>query len=381
MSVTADIRELVEISQFAGRDVLLAQGGGGNTSVKSGDGRRMWIKASGHRLSEVGERHAYLETDLPALLSVIRDPKLAELPRAVAHEESVRRIQAAVPGPVQMRPSLETGFHAVLGRRVVLHTHPVYVNAFTCMDGGAAALEDALGEQVIWVKYEPPGYALAAEVDRVCMAFQQGNGALPAHIMLANHGLIASGQSGAGTIATTLRFVEAGKNYFGPLAADSCAKMLPPEALIRWAEDLEHALRKRRGERRLAVRPACYCSLLQAADAPDQWLTPGPLVPDDVVYSGENVWIAEASYSPRAWLDALPGPLPEKMIVAVPGLGVVLAGQGPRMLDMMEENLLAHVLVRQLIARRGGKARRLPAGEVGYLLNMESEKYRQAMGS
>jgi len=176
VSVTADIRELVEISQFAGRDVLLAQGGGGNTSVKSGDGRRMWIKASGCRLSEVGEGHGYLETYLPALISVIRDPKLKELPRAVAHEESVRRIQAAVPGPVQKRPSLETGFHAVLGRRVVLHTHPVYVNAFTCMDGGAAALEDALGEQVIWVKYEPPGYALAAEVDRVSMDFQQANG-------------------------------------------------------------------------------------------------------------------------------------------------------------------------------------------------------------
>jgi hypothetical protein len=46
----------------------------------------------------------------------------------------------------------------------------------------------------------------------------------------------------------------------------------------------------------------------------------------------------------------------------------------------MEENLLAHVLVRRLIARRG-EARPLAEGEVGYLLGMEAEKYRQAVAA
>ena len=46
----------------------------------------------------------------------------------------------------------------------------------------------------------------------------------------------------------------------------------------------------------------------------------------------------------------------------------------------MEENLLAHVLIRRLIARRG-LARSLPPAEVSYLLSMESEKYRQAIAA
>jgi hypothetical protein len=44
----------------------------------------------------------------------------------------------------------------------------------------------------------------------------------------------------------------------------------------------------------------------------------------------------------------------------------------------MEENLLAHVLVRQLIARRGA-ALALPPEEIDYLAEMESEKYRQTI--
>jgi hypothetical protein len=66
------------------------------------------------------------------------------------------------------------------------------------------------------------------------------------------------------------------------------------------------------------------------------------------------------------------------MIVAVSGLGVILVGPHDKVLDAMDENLLAHVLTRQLIARRG-LARVLPPGEINYLRSMESEKYRLAV--
>jgi hypothetical protein len=68
------------------------------------------------------------------------------------------------------------------------------------------------------------------------------------------------------------------------------------------------------------------------------------------------------------------------MIVALTRLGVIFAGSSHQMLDAMEENLLAHVLIRQLIARRG-RARALPPDEIGYLQSMESEKYREAVAA
>jgi rhamnose utilization protein RhaD (predicted bifunctional aldolase and dehydrogenase) len=382
MSNAAELRELINISQFAGGDLLLVQGGGGNTSVKSADGARMWIKASGLRLSEVNEGYGYLETDLASLLALMRDPALAARPRAQAHAESVQLIQAATQSDTGLRPSLETTFHAVLGK-VVLHTHPVYVNAFTCMEGGEAALAEASGESAVWARYEPPGYALGAEVDQVCTAYQADHGQLPAQVILSHHGLIASAANGAEAIGTTLKFMRIGETYFGCLPETACASAQPPQRLVTWAADLDRALRRRSGMESLAVRPTTRAALLEAAKEPDRWLTVGPLVPDDVVYSGHKVWKAQAARPPGAWLEAEIESIPPagKMIVAVAGLGVILAGPSHKILEAMEENLLTHVLVRRLIASRGGCARTLPPAEVDYLLAMESETYRQAIAA
>jgi hypothetical protein len=154
----------------------------------------------------------------------------------------------------------------------------------------------------------------------------------------------------------------------------------PPERLTKWSEGLERALWKRVDRPPLIARPATYAALLEAAGEPERWLTAGPLVPDDVVYTGEKVWRADAAHAPEVWLDAAIESIPDKMIVAVQGLGVVLAGSNPGIVDAMEENLLAHVLIRQLIARRG-KPRELPRTEIEYLLSMESEKHRQAIAA
>src|SRR5262245_20359972 len=93
-----DIAELVAISQWAGADVLLAQGGGGNTSVKSADGSAMSIKASGFRLAELTPDRGHLVVDLPKLLAVLRGPELTGLPDRAAHERSVALIQGTVTG-------------------------------------------------------------------------------------------------------------------------------------------------------------------------------------------------------------------------------------------------------------------------------------------
>jgi rhamnose utilization protein RhaD (predicted bifunctional aldolase and dehydrogenase) len=368
----SDVRELIELAHAVGSDVLLAQGGGGNVSVKSADGRSMTIKASGVRLSELSDGHGYVTTDLRALIESLRDPALAALAPAAAHEESVRRIQATARTPDGIRPSLETGFHAVLPR-VVVHTHPVYVNAFACMDGGGEALATALGVEPVIVPYRAPGYALAVEVDRAWQALSPQRRAATPLIVLLSHGLIATATSAGGVLAATREAVCAGERFFGALPDDATAPARPPTALAEWAAALARALVARGAASRVA-RPTRFRTLLDAASDPERWLCAGALVPDDVVYSGRRVLVADARVGADVWLDTA-GSASTGMIIAVPPLGVVLAGPSAAAVDVADEILLAHVLARRLIARRG-QVRPLPAAEVDYLLAMESEHYR-----
>jgi rhamnose utilization protein RhaD (predicted bifunctional aldolase and dehydrogenase) len=376
---------LAAVSQAAGGDVLLVQGGGGNASVKAARNGRMWIKASGYRLAQVQPGFGCLAVDLPELLAIVRDAELRRLPADEAHDESVRRIQTTVLDGAQARPSLETAFHAVLGP-VVLHTHPVYVNAFTCLAGGQSLLAEALGSAPVWVPYTTPGFALGVAVDVAVQRYSHRHrGGRPYAIFLENHGLIASGQTASAVLALTADMTTVGERVFGALPDRACDQAAPPSRLARWAAGLEAALARRESPGgsppaggRLSVRPARYAGLTFAEPAE---LAGGPLVPDDVVYCGERVWLAQPGEGPGAWLERCPGVYAKRgFVVVVPGLGPVLAGPGPGLLDALEENLLANVLVRYLAARRG-PVRALPPAAVAGLARMESEAYRQSVAS
>ena len=47
------LTDLIRISNLVGKDPALVQGGGGNTSVKTADGKYMFIKASGTALKDM----------------------------------------------------------------------------------------------------------------------------------------------------------------------------------------------------------------------------------------------------------------------------------------------------------------------------------------
>ena len=56
------IAQLSDLCRAVGDDLLLVQGGGGNGSVKAGN--RMWIKASGVRMADVGSGTGHCGLDL-----------------------------------------------------------------------------------------------------------------------------------------------------------------------------------------------------------------------------------------------------------------------------------------------------------------------------
>jgi len=73
------LTDLIRISNTTGKDFTLVQGGGGNTSVKTADGKYMYIKASGTALKDMNAKQGWRRLRLDAVLSVIEDKSPAKL--------------------------------------------------------------------------------------------------------------------------------------------------------------------------------------------------------------------------------------------------------------------------------------------------------------
>jgi len=87
-----------------------------------------------------------------------------------------------------LRPSMETGFHVLLDR-VVLHTHSVYVNALTCSEEGRSALTQNLNlsEKFDFISYKNPGLDLTLEIRKNLETNPETR-----VYFLQNHGIIVS---------------------------------------------------------------------------------------------------------------------------------------------------------------------------------------------
>lgn len=199
--------KLIKISNTTGRDAGLVQGSGGNTSVKTEDGRYMYIKASGAALKDMNAKRGWRRLRVESVLAILKDKEIARL-NPVAREAGVAALldlscDDGVKGAA--RPSVESAFHSVLGR-CVIHLHPVAVGAYVCAKNGESELARLFrGEKYppVWVAYADPGYMLARKISRLAGNYQNRYGIGPAVLFLEKHGLIVS----ANTPDAALRLV------------------------------------------------------------------------------------------------------------------------------------------------------------------------------
>ena len=84
------LAQLIEISHAVGANPDYVQAGGGNTSVKSADGRTMIIKASGTPLPLMSESAGWVELDVASVLSIF---ERTDLPTLKTNEREARVLQ------------------------------------------------------------------------------------------------------------------------------------------------------------------------------------------------------------------------------------------------------------------------------------------------
>ena len=177
----SDLAHLAIISRRLGANPAYVQGGGGNTSIKV-DSDRMWVKASGFELASADPDSSFVGVDHKAIREgALRCRQEGDYTALVA-----KSVLSSPLGDRAPRPSLETGFHALLGP-AVLHTHSIWTNLLTCSLEGRQVAHDLLPES-LWIPYASPGLgvtrAIAGRLEALC-----DTGVL----LLENHGLIVSG--------------------------------------------------------------------------------------------------------------------------------------------------------------------------------------------
>ena len=88
------LAELIRISNETGEDPTLVQGGGGNTSVKTADGKYMYIKASGTALKDMNQKQGWRRMRLEPVLAILKDKSLPKLDASVREPKVVNMLLA-----------------------------------------------------------------------------------------------------------------------------------------------------------------------------------------------------------------------------------------------------------------------------------------------
>ena len=198
------LSDLIRISNETGKDPALTQAAGGNTSVKTSDGKYIFIKASGTALKDMSPHRGWRKLHLDKLHGVINDKQLAKLPTAKREPEILRRHLLSCCDGIDStaRPSVEANLHALLDK-CIIHLHPLVIGAYVNSKNGRREITELFKSEKyppLWIPYAAPGYPLAIKTSRLVTAYEKHYGQKPAIIFLAKHGLFVTSPNAAGAM-------------------------------------------------------------------------------------------------------------------------------------------------------------------------------------
>ena len=284
------LEKLVRLSRHYGADPHMVVAGGGNTSVK--DGRRLYVKASGHELGTI-ESEGFVAMDREALVAIL-DEDLGHDPIERERRLNARISEARLKPEGRRRPSVECILHALLPATYVVHTHPTLVNMVACCANGQRICRELFGQDVIWTEYVNPGYGLAVAIRQAVAEYaDRCGGKHPSLVVIQNHGLLVCGQDPdqirqrtdrvMGKIAARLDATPAGE-AFGPVRRVDAGQVRSQVSTIGPAL---------RGLLASGTDLPVVCfddsdTVMQLAGGADgaSATAAGPLGPDQIVYAG-----------------------------------------------------------------------------------------------
>jgi len=381
------LADLIRISKTSGRDSSLVAGGGGNTSVKTDDGKFMYIKASGTALRDMDAKKGWRRMRFEPVLSIIQDKSLAKLDASVRETEVVDRLLLACDDKVTSgaRPSVESHLHACLDKYVI-HLHPLVLAAYVSAKNGKARLDRLFKDEKLpplWVPYADPGFMLAKKIAGLVNKYQKQYGKKPAIMILEKHGLFVT----AGTADAALRLVrKVIKTCKSKLKDPKIDKIVQPNE--QDIENVKAAIRYAMLEATGGVLPVRFiptnniiAAFMQRKDAKELLATPA-LNPDELVYAnGTAMWLENCD--PRVISRKLKslvsrGQKPSAAFV-VKGMGLFVAAN-EKAASVIAEITAGSLFVR-MHAQKFGGINPLNKRQQDFINNWEAEAFRKKLAS
>jgi NAD(P)-dependent dehydrogenase (short-subunit alcohol dehydrogenase family)/rhamnose utilization protein RhaD (predicted bifunctional aldolase and dehydrogenase) len=379
------LADLIKISNATGRDPALVLGGGGNTSVKTADGKYMYIKASGTTLKDMDAQRGWRRLRIEPVLSILRDKSLAKLD-AVARESAVvaRLLEACDDDCTSgARPSVESHLHALLDSHVI-HLHPLVVSAYVNAKNGRTELEKLFASQKrppLWVPYADPGYMLAKKVAALVEQYRQQHGRKPQVLFLEKHGVFVTATSPDRALSEVRKVIR--------LCGSRLKEFAKPRVKRIAEQDIAAA--------KLAIRKAVFdatgqyvpvsyfaptdnvAALMVRRDA-QAMLNAAALHPEELVFAnGPALWVEKLDAGRIARTlqarMAKAGKTPYACIVK--GLGLFIAAD--KSLAALAAQMEDSCVTVRMHAQRFGGINALTKREQTFINNWESEAFRKKL--
>jgi NAD(P)-dependent dehydrogenase (short-subunit alcohol dehydrogenase family)/rhamnose utilization protein RhaD (predicted bifunctional aldolase and dehydrogenase) len=393
------LADLIRISNVTGKDPTLVQGGGGNTSVKTADGKYMFIKASGTALKDMNEKQGWRRIRLDAVLLIIDDKSLARLDARTREPEVVNRLLLACDDNIKTdaRPSVEAHLHAFLDK-CVIHLHPLVVAAYVNAKNGKIEIENLFKKSEIqnpkstislpplWVPYTDPGFMLAKKIAKLADDYKNQFGRTPAILFLEKHGLFVTAQTADSALRLVRKVISLCSSKLKKLKIQSAKLKTVENQQKITAAKLE--IRKGVFDAINQYLPVTYfgadkavAAFMARKDAKRLLATPA-LNPDELVYAnGSAMWVEKCeaeTITRKIKAQVGKGQKPSAAFV-VKGLGLFVAAD-KKTAPVIAEITTGSLIIRMNAAKFGGILA-LTKRQQDFINNWESETFRKKLVS
>ncbi|MBW1903487.1 MAG: class II aldolase [Deltaproteobacteria bacterium] len=379
------LAELIQISNETGVDPTLVQGGGGNTSVKTADGKYMYIKASGTALKDMNQKQGWRRMRLDPVLAILKDKSLPKLNASTREPLVVNMLLGACDDNIKTiaRPSVEAHLHACLNT-CVIHLHPSAAGAFVNAKNGKVKLEKLFKDETLpplWVPYTDPGFLLAKKIARLVDSYQEKFGKKPSILFLEKHGLFITSKTASSALRLVRSVMKRCNSKLKQPKAGS-AKVVEQEKISDFKLCIEQAYLKATSKRATIwyYYNDAIADFLNHKDAKN--MLSGSLTPDELVYAnGPAMWIEKCdsqSIAGRLKQQTQKGNKPYVAFL-VKDVGLFVAGT-EKIAPTVRDIVLYSIFIRTNAHKMGGILT-LNKRQEDFINNWESEAFRKKLAS